>query len=441
MIEISLIGVHVIIITIFCYSPKYLISYFNNNQKLDIIGHLEIGIILNIFLLLILSFIFRGNSNLIFYILIIVFLINLFFCINDFINYIKKNNQLIRPELLFLLLFAFILSVDLSNNLKLGWDGQNYWLVKKLIFSNGGDVFDLKLTPRDDYPYLGSFIWFLYSKISILNYEYFGRIFYIYLFLISIFSVSRIIKINLFEFLLLSSIIVFLIYKSSLFNGYQEIISFSLLVLLINNFYRILNNRLKKNKFNNNLLLTFLIICNLIWIKNESSIFAIIFILTFLTIKEFKINFKILFLVGCGILFLAKYYLFDLFNLSHDIQSGNYEHFKIENFFDFINIQRFFLVSQYLTFTFIEMLIYPLTIIFLIILLKFNKKNQFYNFLFYSFILNIVFLYAAFLLSYFPLEWVLKVSLYRIVFQSSAFFVILIPLFYNFLLNKYSKKI
>ena len=86
------------------------------------------------------------------------------------------------------------------------------------------------------------------------------------------------------------------------------------------------------------------------------------------------------------------------------------------------------------------MLIYPLSIFFLIILFKLDKKNKFYNFLLYSFIFSIVFLYSAFLLSSFPLEWVLWTALNRIMFQTSAFFIILIPLFYNFLLKKYSQK-
>ena len=439
MIEILSICIHIFVITIFCYSPKYLLFYFNNNKKINIIEHLEIGIILNIFLLLILSFLFRKDSNFIFYILLIIFLINLFFCIKDFVNYLKNKNYLIKPELLLLLFLIFVLSVDLSNNLKLGWDAQNYWLVKKLVFSNNGDIFDLKFTPRNDYPYLGSFIWFLYSKISILKYEYFGRIFYIYLFLISIFSVSRIVKIYFFEFMLLSLTIIFLIYKIHLFSGYQEIITFSLLVILINNFYRIHNTIIQKNKFNNNLFLIIIIMSILMWIKNESSVLIMIFLLSFLMIKKFKINYKIFFSIAFLILLLSKYILFSYLGLSHDIQSGNYEYFRIENLFEFVNVKRFILISQYLIYGFFEMLIYPLSIFFLIILFKLDKKNKFYNFLLYSFIFSIVFLYSAFILNSFPLEWVLWTALNRIMFQTSAFFIILIPLFYNFLLKKYSQ--
>jgi|TARA_B110000438_G_scaffold91326_1_gene90837 hypothetical protein len=440
MIETLSILVHIFVITIFCYIPKYLLTFFNDDIKINIIDHLEIGIILNIFLLLILSFFFRQESNFIFYILLIVFLINLLFFIKDLINSIKLKKYLINPEFLLLLFLIFIFSVDLSSNLKLGWDAQNYWLVKKLVFSNGGSVFDLKNAPMPEYPYLGSFIWFIYSKISILNYEYFGRIFYIYLFLVSIFSVSKIIKIHFFEFLLLTLCIIFLIYKINLFSGYQEIINFSLLVILINNFYRLYNFKSSNYKISKKNILIIITMSILIWIKNESTVLILICLLSFLMSKQFKIDFKILSILFISGLLISKYFLFDYLELPHNIQTGPYDNLKFENLSEIITIERFLLISKHLIFGFFEMIIYFLSIILLIIMLKYNKIKRFNIFLLHSFIFSIIFLYSAYLLFPYPLHGILNISLNRLMFQTSGFFIITIPLFYNFFLKKYVQK-
>ena len=161
MIEILTICIHIIVITILCYMPSSLTLFFTQNKKIDIIEHLEIGIILNIFLLLLLSFLLRKDSFFIFYILFFIFSLNLFFCIKDLYKKINYKNFSVKPEFLFLFFLVFVLSIDLANNLKLGWDAQNYWYTKKMLFENNGDIFDLKFTPRDDYPHLGSFLWFI----------------------------------------------------------------------------------------------------------------------------------------------------------------------------------------------------------------------------------------------------------------------------------------
>ena len=51
-------------------------------------------------------------------------------------------------------------------------------------------------------------------------------------------------------------------------------------------------------------------------------------------------------------------------------------------------------------------------------------------------ILSLGFILLAFLLTSFPLEWHLWVALDRIMFQTSGFFIILIPLLYDFLKGK-----
>ena len=436
MIEILSIILHFLVITIFCYAPNSLCSFIIGKKNPDIINRLEAGLVFNLFLLLILSFILRSGSNLIYYFLIIIFLINFLFLLKDlFMNYKFKNLEINFIFLLLIFLF-FIFSIDLSNNLKLGWDAQNYWLAKKLVFTNGGDFFDLKNTPRDDYPYLGSFVWHIYSKFSFLGYEYFGRLFYLFLFLLSIFSIASIIKAKAFEKIILIFILVFLIYKVELFNGYQEILNFSLLILLTKIFYEILTEKLPIKKFNNKFIYLFILINSIIWIKSESTFLVIIFLFSIILIKEINFKIKIMMTLVFIFLLLNKFYIFSLIDLSHEIQKGNYEYFKMSNFFDFINFPRAILTLKYIFFYSLDNMIFPITMFCLLIMIKYEKKNIFIPPFSLMFILGFGFFMAAFLLTSFPLEWVLWVSLNRIIFETNGLYVILVPLFYDFLKRK-----
>ena len=433
MIETLSIILHLLVITIFCYAPNFVCSLIKSKKNLDIINRLEIGLVFNLFFLLILSFILRSGSNLIYYLLILFFLINFIFLLKDlFEDYKFKKLKINFIFLLFIILF-FIFSIDLSNNLKLGWDAQNYWLAKKLVFTNGGDFFDLKNTLRDDYPYLGSFVWHIYSKFSLLEYEYFGRLFYVYLFLLSIFSIASIIKTKVFEKIILIFILIFLIYKVELFNGYQEILNFSLLIFLTKIFYEILTEKLPIKKFNNKFIYLFILINSIIWIKSESTVIIMIFLLSVFLLKEINKKIKITMILVFMFLLLSKYYIFSFIDLSHEIQKGNYEYFQISNFFNFINFPRLILTMKYLFFYSLDNIVFILTFVLLLIMTKYDKKNIFVLLFLFMFILGFGFFISAFLLTSFPLEFVLWVSLDRIIFETSGLYIILVPLFYNFL--------
>jgi len=433
MIELFSILIQILVVTVFCYFPKNAYSFIYR-KKGDFFQCLETGAIFNIFILLCLSLFFRKYMNeLLNIFLIIYFIFNLLFLVKDnFLNFNKKIFKF-NSLIIFFFLLIFLFSVDLANNLKIGWDAQNYWLVKKQIFTNGGDILDLKYTPRDDYPYLGSYLWHMYSKLSFLGYEYFGRIFYIYLFVLSIFAISQINNLKKIENIILILLIIFLIYKINLFNGYQEILNFSLLILMTKKFYIFFKNKNLEKNFYLTLAPLVLIINSVIWIKNEGAVLAMIFLGSIFLLKNIRFHIKIFLLSSFMFLILGKYFLFDYIGLANEIQKGNYEYFRIQNFFDFINLNRIFLVFKYILFYSLEVLIYPISIIILLILINFDKKNSFILFMVSLLVLSSGFILLAFLLTSFPLEWHLWVALDRIMFQTSGFFIILIPLFYDFL--------
>ena len=436
MTEIFYIFLHLLIITIFCYPSKYLINFFNNG-KANLIEKLEIGIVFNIFLLLVASFFLRKNSNIVLYFLFIFFLFNLFFFIKDSFNFFKFKKIIINKEFIIFFLLVFIFSINLSNNLKIGWDAQNYWLLKKLVFTNNGDIFDLQLTPMKSYPYLGSFLWFFYSKVSFAGYEYFGRIFYVFLFLVSIFSVLSISRLDFIKNFLLIIASVFLIYNLNLFNGYQEVLIFSLTLILTKAFYKYLNFFKKKNSSHNYFYFTAIIILNILFIKNDSLIIIFIFLSSLLLIK-IQTTDKIKFVFVIFSVFFFKYFLFNYINLNNYLQEDNYQNISITKLLDFFNSERILLILKYLFFAFLDNPLFLIGVFFLTILFKNYKKNKFYLFLLLSYIFSVLFIFMAFFLTSLPIEFHLKTAVSRVLFECSGFFLILIPLFFNKIL--YLKK-
>ena len=110
---------------------------------------------------------------------------------------------------------------------------------------------------------------------------------------------------------------------------------------------------------------------------------------------------------------------------------------KLEcNFLDFINFPRAILTLKYIIFYSLDHVIFPITMVCLLIMIKYDKKNIFILPFSLMFILGFGFFMAAFLLTSFPLEWVLWVSLKRIIFETNGLYVILVPLFYDFLKRK-----
>jgi|694.fasta_scaffold137768_3 hypothetical protein len=430
MIEIFSILIHLIVITIFCYPSRWIILFFRNNKNINFIEKLEIGIVINIFFLLIISFFLRKNSNVVFYFILIFFLINLSSIIKDYFEFSKLKKFILNKEFIILFLLTFIFSINLSNNLKLGWDAQNFWLMKKLVFTNNGDIFDLQSTRMKSYPYLGSFLWFFYSKVSITGYEYFGRIFYIFLFLVSIFSAFSISKLDSVKFFLLTIATVFLIYDLSLFNGYQEILIFSLTVILVKTIYKYFNSFDKDDTFNNYSYFIGVIFLNILFIKNDALIIIFIFLLSLLLIKIKTFDkFKFLFIVI--FIYFFKYNLFNYINLNNYLQEDNYQNISIIKLLDFFNLERMLLIIKYLFFASLDNPIFLVAGIFLLIMFKNNKNNIFYTFLLLSYLFSILFVFLAFFLTSLPIEFHLKTAASRLLFEISGFFLILIPLFFN----------
>ena len=122
---------------------------------------------------------------------------------------------------------------DLVANLKLEWDGHG-WYFHALNFKENYNFFNLENLLRNNQPHLGGIFWGLFWKLSFIDNEYFGRIFFIIIYVISISSVSSLVSKKTLDRLLISSFLIFITHDKFLFAGYQEILTFSLIVTIIN---------------------------------------------------------------------------------------------------------------------------------------------------------------------------------------------------------------
>ena len=90
----------------------------------------------------------------------------------------------------FTLFALFIVScavfLEIANNLIIAWDAQKFWIYKTLNFYNGNSISNLSNMPNSWYPYLGSLAWSFFWKVSLIDNEYTGRLFFALLYLSSL---------------------------------------------------------------------------------------------------------------------------------------------------------------------------------------------------------------------------------------------------------------
>ena len=98
----------------------------------------------------------------------------------------------------------------MASDPKLTWDGIAHWYWKAMNYNQLGSFENLKNMPMAYYPHLGSYIWGFFWSINPINNEYYGRLFFIFVFLLPFFSASHRIKNIKIEILVLS--ILFLIF-------------------------------------------------------------------------------------------------------------------------------------------------------------------------------------------------------------------------------------
>ena len=421
MVEIIAIILQIFFITILCFFPKKLVNLSGQKNIVQPISIIYISI-----LLLFLSFVCL-DLYYVKIILLTIFLINLFFLLKE-----KNYKYFINYRFIIFLTVVFALSLKIAVDLKLGWDAQNYWFMKSLNFTNGGNILDLQNFPRPDYPHFGSYLWAVFRSVSVLDHEYFGRIFYLYIFLASIYSILNFIEISNLNKIILFLLVVIILNNNYFLSGYQEILVFTYAIIVGCIF---LNSNKKIFQLRNliNLSICFFII---FWIKNEAIIFSFLFLISIVSLN-FEDKKEVFILITLFVfLYLFKIILSKIFGLDTNLQSGNYENFQIENLNYYFSLDRILLVFKYIIISFVKV---PISIILAVGVFAnyFIKPNKVNKIMLLNFTLCLMFVVAAYIFTNFPIKFHLITSIDRLMFELVGFnFLILVILLNNSKIRK-----
>ena len=282
MLEIINIIFCLLIFSIFTIVP---INIYNNtiskkNMPLNI---MIFNLAINLNVLLILSFLSFKLSLISKSYLLILFLILI-------LNY-SKITKIIKINFIFLsfLTMAFlVLGIDLSSKLNLGWDAKWFWFIKSIYYFENYFFSDLTNYEFNKYhPHFGSYLWAFFRKLSFLDFEYTGRLFYIFFYLFSLLTISYYLPKKNTEKVLLFISLILIKYKYKFFSGLQEILIFSTLVIISKLTYEYIQ------KYDVNKLIQIILFSNLLlWIKAEGIAYFLIYYLSLNFLSNIKIKKK-----------------------------------------------------------------------------------------------------------------------------------------------------
>lgn len=425
MIEILSIVLLIFSLIIFFNFPFnfYQFERSYSNFKLGYADSLLINIITVINFFLIFSF-FKINLNYLFFFILFISICLIIINYKNFLNLFKKNTYI---SLVFFIII-YSMSTVIAKTGFLEWDGLGHWLFKAQVYFQGGEYKDLKNVPLNHYPHLGAYIWAFFWKNSYLQHEYFGRIFFIFIFVTSIFSLLSKLsnKFSIIEKLLIVFCLCFLSTNFYLFGGYQEyLIFFSFLCYSQFMIFFSKNEYLFKKSYIPELIIA-AILNILLWAKQEGFFYFVILNFVFLLHAKRNLNQKFLFFIisFLFLFFFATIKIYYFGNISFNEKIINNEIVNNLNLFYLFN--KIILIIKYFFITFIK---YPIWIVIILsfFVLKYksnflNFNNFFYTFLFLSFFL----VFAIFLHTTMDLKFLVPITLNRIVFAISGFFIILV---------------
>ena len=402
-----------------------------NKIRLNIIDNYVLNTIFYINFFLLLSFFNLNIYELLvsYLILISIILILNFKYLFSPIKNLKINFFLF--SIIFITLI--IISVDISSSITLGWDPQKFWIYKTINFYDSGSIENLKYLDKGDgydYPYLGSLLWAIYWKISFYNEEYFGRLFYGFIYILSLLSMINRLNGSNYSKIIIFIILVLLTYNYDYFSGEQDILLFSLVgfaASLIIKIFKIKNN---KELILNLFLLIFL--CNLmIWTKAEGSVYAFIIILSLVFFLNVKISFKLILIISLIGLMAVRIFIYKFYGLNIGVNSCCWNDLSLGGIYLKITYLRIYTIFEYFFYSFLNNYVIILSFLLLIISknkIQFIMKNL-YNYL--IIFLCFGFIFSAYLLTDINLVFMLKTGLDRLFFSITPFFIIIIINYLN----------
>ena len=419
MNEIINIVLSFFIFSIFLYAPlntsRSKIFEFGSTYQIGIAN-----LIINLNFLIIISLLpFKLSNYLPFYFTALL-LVSIF-------NLLKKEKIFEFNKHIFSLFFIlfFIISLDIAVKLNLGWDAKWFWYIKSLYFFQNYNFGYLSQYEFNSFhPHFGSYLWAFFRELSLNKFEYNGRIFYVFLYLLSLlFLIDKFQKNKIKNFIIIF-LLLLITYNYKIFSGLQEVLIFSILLIITKLIYEFINQ--KKNTY-----LLFIILCmNLIlWIKAEGIAYFMIILVGLNFIKNFEFK-KRLFLIFSSIsLILFKILIYKHFKISINDQPYFIEYilnldfqtimFKLKN------------IIIYGIFYSLKNIIFFIIPIVFLINLKILFKDEFNKIIFILFILNIGFILSAYMFREMEIIYALRTTMDRIIFTSSGLYIFYLINFLN----------
>jgi hypothetical protein len=415
MTEIFQIILMFSLFTLFLSSPFNIIkSELFSNKKFSNLTIISFNIILNCNIFLILSllpFSLSSYSYLLLTTHIIIFFKNYFF--KDFYSY--SFEKYLFGFLFFFIVFL-IIAIDVGNKLNLGWDAKYFWYTKALFYFEDQTFSNLAgYTYNAWHPHLGSFIWAFFWKFSGFELEYFGRLFYVIIYLISILFVCDKIFKDKKQNYLLFIFVVLVTYNYSYFSGLQEILIFSFLIIISKYFY------LFKDNVKYFLLFTLLASNLLIWIKAEGIAYSLIILSLINLSQKLALKEKMTFNIIFALLIFFKFIIYHYFDVKLNAQPYYFGYLLNLDFS--LLIHKIKNIIIYLGYYSLKNMIFALAGILIITSMIKKPVYAYTKLVFYSFILNIIFIFSAYLFRDMEIIFSLKTTMDRIVFSSSGIYL------------------
>lgn len=410
-------------------------SYVLNQKKIlnnfKPIDYLSVNFLFLLNTILVFSF-FNFDKEVLFLCLLILSVLSLIFLI---IKKVKFYNNILFYSFLFIIFFV---SVDIANTFSFDWDTKKYYLPRAYAFFQSLFVDDLiKHTER---PYFSTYIWSFFWKNSLIQYEYFGRMIYGYLYVLSIFYFFDIKKIELKSKIILCLIVILFTYKSSLFTGNPDILMFSLFMFLAKELYKIFSDDIS----NNNLITLSLILNLMIWFKSEGMVYSIITFISVLLFLKNNNKFKILLFLSITTFLTIKILFYNYWGLSLNPNQSLFSS-------TFLNLLSFNLILErsllvclwYLTYFFTNPIV--IFILFFVVYLFFNHRTRikYLNFIICFFLIKFLAIYFSSIISTYELtlNFHLKYTVDRVIFQSSGLLLIILLQNYDILKKFFNFKL
>ena len=428
MIEILSIFFQIFVILLFFLGPLNLkICKKLINNDIYIFDILILNTILNSTILLFFSF-YQINIYYIYFSIILLNSISFFLSLELFWSNLKfKNNYKI-----FLFFITCFLSISflMVSDPKLTWDGIAHWYWKALNYNQLGTYENLKNMPMSYYPHLSSYIWSFFWSINPMNNEYYGRLFFIFVFLIPLFSAShRIYNIKIEILALTILFLIFFTFDEFLIGGYQEYFlfflfySFSLIIFL-------------NDKSQNNFLIffAFLSILLMMWIKQEGLFYSIILTLIFISFFKISKFYKIAFII---LVILSIIFMQEVRTNYHGSFSLN-ENIFHENLFKYLDFRIFVETFYIITYEIFKgMVKYPIWLLILVLLIyDYFKGVKLLNINNMLIILYFGLIYAIYFQTKLDINMLMPLTLDRVLIHGTGFYLIFIFLRINNIISK-----